>query len=224
MDQMPQPASPDDSGFRAFRSFRSPPYRFFLPGSLFQFSALSMQIVTGPLFMYRLTGSTAALGVMALITSLPMIFVSMYGGVIADRFSKKKIIILGTLGSAVISTVFALLVVQGVVVADNPWSRWMLIAAMLLLSTFMGIMMPSLQAIVAEIVPREMLMNGVALNTMGMNVLALVGPAVAGVLIDNVGFHAVYFAMTGVFICSAGLMLGVRTIAEPRPAAPSRKP
>jgi len=223
MDQMPQPASPDESGFRAFRSFQSPPYRFFLPGSLFQFSALSMQIVTGPLFMYRLTGSTAALGIMSLITSLPMIFVSMYGGVIADRFSKKKIIILGTLGSAVVSTVFALLIIQGVVVAENPWSRWLLIAAMLLLSTFMGVMMPSLQAIVAEIVPREMLMNGVALNTMGMNILALVGPAVAGVLIDNVGFHAVYFAMTGVFICSALLMLGVRVITAPRPAAPSRQ-
>ena len=200
-----------------FRSFKTPAYRFYLPGSLFQFSALSMQIITGPLLMYRLTGSTAMLGVMALISSLPMIFVSMFGGAIADRISKKKIIVWGMLGGAVVAVLMGLALLSGIVSAENTWSYWLLILSMLLMGSIMGLMMPSLQALVAEIVSREQLMNAVALNTMGMNILALVGPAVAGVLIDNIGFHAVFFAMTGVYICAAILIFLTPVTAAPKP-------
>ena len=66
----------------------------------------------------------------------------------------------------------------------------------------MGIMMPALQSMVAEIVSREQLMNAVALNTMGMNILQFIAPLAAGFMIEDFGFQAVYFTMTGLYICS----------------------
>ena len=99
------------------RSFQNPAYRFYLPGSLSQFATLSMQIVAGPLLMYRLTGSPALLGTMALVSAFPMIFVSMFGGAVADRIPKKRVVIAGLLGSAVVSfgmaTANALIVRRG---------------------------------------------------------------------------------------------------------------
>ena len=93
-----------DSGasrFRMARSLKNPAYRRYLPGSLFQFACLSMQIITGPLLMYRLTESRTLLGTMALISAFPMILVSLFGGVIADRIQKKRIIIIGLIGLAI---------------------------------------------------------------------------------------------------------------------------
>ena len=63
----------------------------------------------------------------------------------------------------------------------------------------MALMMPSRQAIIPEIVKQSELMNAVSLNTLGMNTLRLFAPAAAGFLIDGFGFHAIYFAMTGLY-------------------------
>ena len=64
----------------------------------------------------------------------------------------------------------------------------------------MGLMMPSRQALIAEIVPGEQLMNAVALNTLGMNVLRFITPALAGFIIDAYSFEAVYYATSGMYL------------------------
>ena len=190
-------------GFRILRSFQSPAYRFYLPGALAQFACLSMQIVTGPLLMYRLTGSAALLGTMALVSAFPIIIVSMFGGAIADRVPKKRIIVLGLLGGVVVSIGVALALSSGYISPERPGSWVFLIVASLCMSSLMGLMMPALQAIIPEIVGREQIMNAVALNTMGMNILNLIAPGVAGFMIDTFDFKAVYFTMAGLYLCSA---------------------
>ncbi len=191
------------SRFRALRSLKNPAYRFYLSGSLCQFACLSMQIITGPLLMYRITGSPALLGTMALVSAFPMIFVSLFGGAIADRIPKKRVVIMGLLGSAVLAIVVALLLSTGYISRENPDSWMILIVTALIMGSLMGLMMPALQAIVAEIVAREELMNAVAFNTMGMNILNLVAPGLAGFMIDAFDFHAVYFTMAGLYVCGA---------------------
>ncbi len=199
------------------RSLQNPAYRFYLPGALCQFASLSMQIITGPLLMYRITGSAALLGTMALVNAFPMIFVSMFGGAIADRIPKKRVVIAGLLGSAVVSTGMAMALSTGYISQENPNSWIILILAALCMGSLMGLMMPALQAIVAEIVSRGELMNAVALNTMGMNLLNLIAPGLAGFMIDAFDFEAVYFTMTGLYICGAFFILFIPGTSQPTP-------
>jgi len=196
-------------GIRMLRSLQNPAYRRYLPGALCQFASLSMQIITGPLLMYRLTGSPALLGTMALISAFPMIIVSLFGGAIADRMPKKRVVIAGLIGSAIVSLGIALALSSGYISKENPSSWLVLIAGMLCMGSIMGFMMPALQAIIAEIVDREQLMNAVAFNTMGMNILTAVAPYIAGTLIDSFNFDAVYYAMTGLYICGAFFIFSI---------------
>jgi MFS family permease len=73
----------------------------------------------------------------------------------------------------------------------------------------MGMMMPALQAIIPEIVNRDQLMNAIALNSTGMNVLSLVAPGIAGFIIGDSNFQAVYFTMGGLYILAAVFFLFV---------------
>ena len=190
-------------GFPMFRSFQNPPYRLYLPGSLFQFAALSMQIVTGPMLMFRLSDSPALLGTMALISGLPMVFLSLFGGAWADRISKKWIVIAGFLAGSVVAIAVALMLANGIISADKPGSWWILIGAIFLMACIMGVMMPALQSLVAEIVSRDQLLNAVALNTMGMNILSFIAPYFAGFMIDTFDFHSVYYTMAGMYVLGA---------------------
>jgi MFS family permease len=187
------------SGLRTFSSFKNPIFRLYYIAMLGQMAAMNMQLMTRSLLVLRLTGSGTALGVMALGNALPMLFFSLFGGVLADRVRKKYVLIWGQLASAVVSLGIALILMTGFMSADRPFSWLILVAAGLVQGTIMGLMMPARQAIIPEIVKQSELMNAVSLNTLGMNTLRLFAPAAAGFLIDGFGFHAIYFAMTGLY-------------------------
>ena len=174
-----------------------------------------MQIITGPLLMYRLTESPTLLGVMALINAAPIIIISLFGGAIADRISKRQIVIVGLIGSAIVALGIALAITTGVISRENSGSWGILVAGMLCMGSLMGIMMPALQALVAEIVEREELMNAVAFNTMGMNILTVAAPSVAGAIIDGLGFDAVYYVMTALYVCGAVFIFFVPSRKQP---------
>ncbi len=78
--------------------------------------------------------------------------------------------------------------------------------ASVLQGTIMGLMMPSRQAMLPEIVGEENLMNATALNSFGMNIFRILGPMLAGFLIDAVNFAAVYYVMTGLYLMAVGFI------------------
>ena len=164
---------------------------------------MNMQMVTGSLLLYRLTGSAALLGTLSLAHAIPMIFLSMFGGAIADRLQKKQILFLGLLCSAVVSLGVAFPLTTGFLGQENPGSWWILMVSSFVQGTIMGLMLPARQAIIPEIVSKEHAMNAIALNTLGMNVLRFLAPGVAGFLIDAFDFKAVYYAMTGMNLYAA---------------------
>jgi len=94
----------------------------------------------------------------------------------------------------------ALTLTLGYLSADLAGSWWILIVASILQGTIMGLMMPSRQAIIREIVSVEQLMNAVSLSTMGMNALRLFAPALTGFLIAEFDFKAVYYVMTASYL------------------------
>ena len=209
-----KPINPDterksSGGIRTFRSLKNPVYRLYFTGMLGQFASMNMQMVTGSLLLYRLTDSAALLGTMSLVVAIPMIFLSLLGGAIADRFQKKQILVLGLASSAVVSLGIALALATGILSKENTDSWWILMVSALLQGTIMGLMMPARQAIIPEIVSRDQVMNAVALNTLGINVLRFLAPGVAGFLIDVFDFKAVYYAMTGMNVWAVVFMLFV---------------
>lgn len=161
---------------------------------------MNMQMVTGSLLIYRLTDSSALLGTMSLAFAIPMIFVSMFGGALADRIQKKQVLVLCLLASAVISLCIAITLTTGHLSREHHGSWWILMVSSFCQGTVMGLMLPAQQAIIPEIVPGEQAMNAVALNMLGMNVMGLLAPAVAGFLIDVLDFKSVYYAMTALNI------------------------
>jgi MFS family permease len=195
------------SGLKTLSSLQNPVYRTYFFGMLGQFASMSMQMVTGSLLIYRLTDSSALLGTMSLASAVPMIFVSMFGGAIADRVQKKQVLVLGLLCSAGIAFGVALALSTGYISRERAGSWWILMVSSFLMGTVMGMMMPARQAIIPEIVSREHIMNAIALNWLGMNVLSLVGPGLAGVIIDTMSFSAVYYVMTGLYLYGAIMLL-----------------
>ncbi len=192
--------------FRTFSSLKDPVYRIYYGGLLAEMASMNMQMMARSLLLYRLTGSAAMLGIMNLAHALPMLFLAVFGGVLADRIQKKYIMFAGQASSSVVTLGTALALSLGYLSAERPGSWWILMITSLLQGTIMGLAMPSRQAIIREIVSQEQLMNAVALNTLGMNIFRFLSPALAGFLIDALGFEAVYFWMTGMHLISAGFI------------------
>jgi MFS family permease len=161
-----------------------------------------MQMLVRNLLVYRITGSGAILGILALASAIPMILLALPGGVIADRIQKKTVIQICQVASIIVSFAVTMALVFDYLSPDKPGSWWVLVVSGTLQGAIMGFMMPSRSAIVSEIVGPEDLMNAISLNNMGMNVFRIVSPALAGFLVDIVDFWAVYAIMTVMTIMS----------------------
>lgn len=163
---------------------------------------MNMQMMARSYLIFMLTDSALILGAMSLFHAVPMVLLSLYGGVIADRVQKKYVMLIGQLASAIVSGGIGLALLVGYINSENPVSWWVLAASSVCQGTIMALMMPSRQAILPEIVEGEQLMNAISLNTMGMNTLRLFAPAIAGLLIANVGYEAVYFTVAIMYVVS----------------------
>jgi len=188
---------------RTFTSLKNPIYRLYFTGIMGQRAAMNMQMIARSLLIYELTGSAAILGLMSLFHALPILFFSIFGGVIADRVQKKYVLLAGLAGSAVLSLGVALTLTSGYLSTENPGSWWVLAVSSLIQGTIMGLMIPSRQAIIPEIVDEEHIMNAVSLDSTGMNTLRLMAPALSGFLIDAFDYGAVYCVMTGMYVIGA---------------------
>ena len=191
---------------RTFSSFKNPVFRLYYGAMMGQMAAMNIQMMARSLLIYEITGSGTILGVMALANAVPMLFFSLFGGVIADRVQKKYVLLVGQVSSGLISLGIALSLVFGFLGDSSAGSWWILVVASLLQGTIMGLMMPARQAMIADIVGGEQLMNAVALNTFGMNLNRLMMPALAGFFIDGFGFESIYFAMTGMYVIAVGFI------------------
>ena len=197
------------ASLRTFSSLKNPVYRLYFFGMLGQYASMNMQMVTGSLLIYRLTGSAALLGTLSLAHAIPMIITSIFGGAIADRMQKKQVLYLGLLFSAAVSLGIALALTTGQLSKENIGSWWILMVSSFCQGAIMGLMLPARQSIIPEIVTKDQALNAVALNTLGMNVLTLTAPALAGFMIDAFDFDSVYYCMTGMNVYAAVIIFFV---------------
>jgi len=161
-----------------------------LPGTL----AMQMGMVAVGYTAYEISGSAAAVGIVSLGSGIPMLTLGLFGGVVADRFPKRQVLILTQSLIGVAALINAVLVISGVV------QIWHLMLVSALQGAGFAFNMPSRQAFVGQLVSRERLMNAVALNNAGMNFSRVLGPSVAGALIGFFGAGPVFVIMTLMYV------------------------
>ena len=192
------------TGLRTFDSFKNPQFRLYWFAMMGQMGAMNMQMMARTWYAYDLSGSATMLGVMALALALPMLLFSLYGGIIADRAQKRYVLLIGQAASGALALGIAVSISIGAISIGH------LIVAGVFQGTIMGLMMPSRQAIIPEIVGEKGLMNAISLNAAGMNINRLLAPAVAGFLIDGIVIEGVYYAMTGLYLIAVGFIIALR--------------
>ena len=191
---------------QTFSSFKNSVYLLYFGAMLGQMAAMNMQMFARSWLMKHLTESPAIVGAMSFAHAIPLLSLSLFGGVIADRVQKKYVMLIGQAVSAVIVLGVAIALTLGYLGTEIGGSWWILIVASVLQGTIMALMMPSRQAILPEIVGEEQLMNAVSLNTFGMNILRILAPAATGFLINAFDYAAVYYVMSGMYVVAVAFI------------------
>ncbi len=186
------PRRVDSVAARTFASLANPDYRTLWLGMLGLWMALQFQQVARGYLAYKLTGSALALGFVTLSLGLPRIFLSLVGGVLADRLPKRQMMLVTLGGLAFLSLLTAVLVSMAVI------QIWMLIVIGVLQGTLFSFQLPARQSLIPELVSREQLANAMALNNSGMTTTRIVGPALAGLVISIpfAGLPVAFYAVT----------------------------
>ncbi|MBT4160340.1 MAG: MFS transporter [Gammaproteobacteria bacterium] len=192
-----------------FASLAIPNYRFVWISSLFASFAMQMQSVARGWLIYDMTASAMALAWVMLSFSLPTIFFSLVGGVMADRMDKKKVIIAAQLSNALFTCVLAWEIYQGDV------TFWHFILFGFINGSLLALSMPARAALVPEVVGEHNLVNASALQSATFNLSRVLGPAFAGLLIagfagenqaSTTGVGLVFFILSAFYLVAAFAM------------------
>lgn len=164
-----------------FGSLRVRNYRLYFIGQVVSVSGSWMQRVAQSWLVLHLTGSGVALGVVSALQFLPMLVLGAWGGVLADRIDKRRLLM-------VTQAVMGLLALAlGTVTLTGQVRLWMVYLLALLLGLVTAADNPARQSFVMEMVGRRQLTNAISLNSTVFTGARVVGPAIAGILITLVG-------------------------------------
>ena len=200
------------SRVHTFDSLKEPSYRWLWLGMLGSFAGMQMQMLArGWLVVDKLDGSALDLGIVTSSNGLPLLVLSLFGGVISDRFPKRNLLIITQSCNGLIALLVALLIVTDRV------QIWHMIVAAILTGTVFAFNMPGRQSLIPELVSRDKLSNAVALNSAGMNLNRIIAPGIAGILVAVIGLGGVYFMIVACYAFAAFTMLMVRPTRPPTP-------
>jgi MFS family permease len=197
------PAGRFAAGFRrTFEALDVPAYRILWWGTLFSFVGMQMQVVARGYLAFDLTRSNTALGGVMIAFGIPQLLLSLYGGAVADRLSKRNVIIFWQSMIALASALMAVAIFADVV------AYWMLIVSGVATGASFSFIGPARQAFIGDLVPSNLMGNAIVLQQANMNGTRVVGPALAGTLIaiPLIGMGGVYTLTTIGFIFSVVTM------------------
>jgi MFS family permease len=164
-----------------FSSLSVPNYRLYAGAQVIATTALGMQRVTQDWLVLQLSGSVTAVGVTVAMQFAPMLVFGLLGGVIADRYNKRMLLMMTQTTAALIAATLATLIFTHTV---EVWQIW----ALAFLGGFVTVVdNPARQVFVNEIVGPKLLRNAISLNSSTFQLGALIGPAVGGLAIAAIG-------------------------------------
>ncbi|HEY0107891.1 MAG TPA: MFS transporter [Rhizomicrobium sp.] len=195
--------------------FRHRNYRLFFAGQLVSLMGSWMQNTAQPWLVYSMTHSPLLLGVTSFCSTVPVFFVTPFGGVVADRVDRRRFLLLTQSAAMIQATLLAVLTLSGRV---QVWEIICLALSMGLINAFD---IPSRQSMTLDMVGREDLRHAISLNSMMFNVARIVGPTLAGFLIALWG-EGICFALNAASFAAVLASLLVMRLAE-RPPRINRK-
>ncbi|MEM7273573.1 MAG: MFS transporter [Actinomycetota bacterium] len=190
------------------RALRHRDYRWFFVGALASNSGTWLQNLAVPFVLFELTGRSLWVGLAGFVQFIPAFFLGPLGGTLADRLDRRRIL----LGSQTAMAITALAL----------WATWaaglrspyLVLSLTALTGIFTGFMIPSWQAFVPSLVPREDLASAITLNSTQFNASRAIGPALAGLLLATVGASWA-FLLNGLSFLA---VIGALAIIRPEPA------
>jgi MFS family permease len=182
------------AGRVTFASLAIPNYRRYIAGQSISLIGTWMQMAAQSWLVLTLTGSATTLGVIVALQTLPVLLLGPYGGVIADRVDKRRLMVALQIAMGVQALALGILTVTGAV---RLWEIGALAALLGLNNAFEN---PARQSFMLEMVGAESLRNAVSLNSVLVNVARVIGPAVAGVLIATVGEGVCFLVNAASFV------------------------
>lgn len=176
-----EPDRPAETKTGTFSSLRIRNYRLFATGAVISNTGTWMSRIAQDWLVLSITGSSFAVGITTALQFLPMLLFGLYGGVIADRYPKRRLLLCTQAALGVLGLALATLTLSGVV------QVWHVYAIAFLLGVVTVLDNPTRQTFVMEMVGPAQVRNAVSLNSANFQSARLIGPAVAGVLITAVG-------------------------------------
>ncbi len=205
-----------NAGRVTFAALSIPNYRRYYAGQSISLIGTWMQMTAQAWLVLSLTHSSTALGIVVALQTVPVLLLGPYGGVIADRTDKRKMMIALQSAMGVQALTLGVLTVAGVV---QVWEIGILAAVLGLNNAFEN---PSRQSFMLELVGPEHLRNAVTLNSVLVNVARSIGPAVAGILIATVGDGVSFLVNAASFVAVVASLITMDTTAL-SPVEPMRR-
>jgi MFS family permease len=171
----------------AFISLKNPDFRIYFAVQIGSNIGSWIQITAENWLVLQLTNSGLALGITNALQFGPLVFLGLYGGVIADRFDRRRLLIVTQSALALLAAAIGLLVITDLI------QLWMIWVAAVLLGLIMSIDKPALLSFVKDLVGEAVLPNAVALNNAVISSGRMIGPVISGLLIASFGLAPSFF-------------------------------
>ncbi|PYT05536.1 MAG: MFS transporter [Acidobacteria bacterium] len=198
----------------SFPALRHRDFRLLWIGQLISVTGSQMQVVAINWHVYLLTKSPLALGGVGLVRVLPIIFCSLAGGVIADAVDRKRLMLVSQSVMLISAAVLAVITAAGL---SSVWPLYLLTA---IASAAVAFDNPARQAMLPTLVPREDFPNAVSLGILVFNFAMIVGPALAGELLDLRGPALIYALNAASFVAVIVALLLMSATSRARADAP----
>jgi len=197
----------------SWAAMASPSYRhLFFSAAIVIFGVMGQAVARGWLAR-DLTGTNAGLGGVMLVFGAAMLLATPWGGVAADRLSKRAVLL------AAVSALMLSSLAVGFAVVFDAIAYWMLLVASAVQAAAFAFYLPARIALISEVVEPELIRNAVVLSQMAQEAMRVVAPALAGVLIG-----AAWFGVGGVFLLAGGASALALVFVAALPASPPRAP
>jgi MFS family permease len=212
-----EPSSRQPSRWQvAGRALRHRNFQLFFSGQLISLIGTWMQSVAQSWLVYRLTGSALLLGSVGFASQIPVFLFAPLGGITADRYNRRHIVIGTQVAALLLAFVLAVLTLSGKI---QVWHVFVLASLLGVVNAFD---IPGRQSFLVDMVGKEDLMNAIALNSSMFNGARVIGPAIAGILVARIGEGWCFFAnaVSYIAVIIGLLMMRVQSPARASMSSP----
>jgi MFS family permease len=177
-----------------FRALRFPGYRYLWLGQLGHSATMWMEQVVRPLLILELTRSALQVGFVVAVRMVPQFLFGLLAGVVADRYNKRRVLMISQIVTMLMHLILAVLILLGKI------EVWHVFVTAFISGGSMAFNQPARQALIPRLVPSDLILNAVALNTAAMNTMRVLGAGLAGGLLIFLDYGEVYLLNAIIFI------------------------